>query len=171
MRIVRSFPRVIPPNRAYIVDQLERFYNQDYGYAGFQQVTAEDDIILLEWDIAIDQPNLRRFIRHCETQPDWPVTAPYHKTEDDIVHWMHFRKTGMSPHGGELWRPIFEGERDCDQVGTGIMYFPQGILDGCPNSDAGSQVLNDGLISRYLRSLPQWKPVPIMWDITVTHLH
>lgn len=171
MRIIRSFPKTIPPNRAYIMDQYERFYNQDYGYAGFQEVVNQDDIVLLEWDVAVDQPNLRRFIRYCEDNPDWPCVAPYHKTEDDELHWMHFRKIGMTPHGGELWRPIYQGEPDCDQFGPGLSYFPKGILNGCPNQDAGSQVLNDGLISRYLRSLPQWRPIPIHWDVHVTHLH
>lgn len=171
MRIIRSFPKTIPPNRAYIMDQYERFYNQDYGYNGFQEVVNESPLILLEWDVAIDQPNLRQFIRHIEEAPDWPHTAPYFKSEDDERHWMHFRLEGRTQWGGDVFRPIHEGEPDCDQVGTGIMYFPQGILHDCPNSDAGSQVLNDGLISRYLRTLPQWKPVPIHWDVVPVHLH
>lgn len=165
MRVVRSFPKVIPPNRTYIVDDLERFYNQDFGYSGIQPLINESAIVLIDWDMAIDQWNLRRFIQHAEANPDWPITVPYYKMVDGEPLIMHFRKTG------DGFRHVYGGEPDCDQMGTGICYLPRGILRDCPDSDSGSLVLNDGLISRYLRSLPEWKPIPIMWDVTVTHLH
>ena len=31
--------------------------------------------------------------------------------------------------------------------------------------------MNEGVIGRYLRSRPDWQPVPIAWDITTVHLH
>jgi hypothetical protein len=171
MRIMRSFPEPgkIPPGRAYVADDLEKLYTPvDHGgradFSGLRAVT--DDVILVEWDVAVDRANLARFAKLAEGR-DWPVVAPHYKLGDDgELHWVHFRRRGSE------WRPVFPGEWGCDQFALGLVFLPGGLLAGCPRGDEWSPAaMNEGVIGRYLRGRPDWRPVPIAWDITTVHLH
>ena len=127
-------------------------------FRGLRDIT--DDIVLIEWDVAVDKRNLVRFAALAEGR-DWPVVAPHYKVEGDTIHWVHFWKG----------QPVQPGDPECDQFAPGLVYLPGGLLRDCPLSDKWSPVMNEGVISRYLRSRPDWRPVPIAWDITTVHLH
>jgi hypothetical protein len=171
MRILRSFPEPgkIPPGRAYVCDDLEKLYTpvNAGGCADFSALRdIDDDVILIEWDVAVDEISLRRFVSHAQGR-DWPIVAPHYKiTPDGQRILVHFR---LRTDGS--FCPVIWGDRECDQFAPGLAYFPRGLLRDCPSGDARCDVMNEGVISRYLRSRPDWRPVPIAWDITTTHLH
>ena len=164
---MRSFPLPgkIPPGRAYVHDDLPKLYTpcSPLGSADFRALRDLDgDVILIEWDVAVDRANLARFAQLAEGR-DWPVVAPHYKVAEDghTIHWVHFWQG----------RPVGPGELFCDRFAPGLVYLPAGLLRGCPDSDEGCEVMNEGVIGRYLRSRPDWRPYPIAWDITTVHLH
>lgn len=171
MRIMRSFPLPgkIPPGRAHVADNLDKLYTplSELGSADFSALRKiSDPVILVEWDVAVDSLNLQWFADYAMGR-DWPIVAPHYKiTEDGQKVWVHF----VANRNGEL-RPVQPGDPACDQFALGLVYFPGGLLRDCPLSDTGSQVMNEGVISRYLHTRPDWRPVPIMWDIQTVHLH
>lgn len=160
MRIIRSFPETVPEGRAWVHDELERFYMSGYDYAGLKRYT--EDLILLEWDIAVSPADLERFAAHAAANGDWPLVAPY--TIGNPEHYAHWR------NGMQGLRPIHEHERSCDLFGFGLVYLPAWVIRDCPAGYQGSSIVGDGTLPRWLRSLPQWRPVPVDWSVRVVHL-
>lgn len=160
MKIIRSFPKVIPEGRAYVADDIERHLMQDYDYAWLRDVG--DDVLLLEWDIAVSVTDLTRFAARCQFQfAAWPLVAPY----EIGGHQAHWREV----HGA--YQPIRRGDPDCDLFGFGMAYFPAWVLRDCPPRFGGSTIMGDGTLPRWLRTLPNWRPVPVDWSVSVVHLH
>ena len=63
----------------------------------------DDDVILIEWDVAVDRLNLQRFAELAEGR-DWPLVAPHYKIgEHGELHWVHFRLTT------DGFRPVVPG--------------------------------------------------------------
>jgi hypothetical protein len=163
MKILRSFPDDGgPPGRAHVEDDLERYLNRPYDYSGLK--AYGDDILLLEWDIAVSRTDLGIFAQRVKGR-DWPMVAPF--LNRDGTHYMHWR---IPADPLLTLRPIFHGEPDCDLFGFGMVYFPAWVLRDYPPGWGSSSILSDGSFPRWLQSLPQARPVPVDWDITVVHL-
>src|SRR6478735_9107366 len=75
MKTIRSWPAVIPPGRNYVVDNLPKFLMGDYSYRGLGDL--DDDVLLIEWDMAIGKEDLDRFLGHIGDDPSRVVVAPY----------------------------------------------------------------------------------------------
>jgi hypothetical protein len=75
MRLLRSWPSRIPEGRSYVVDDIERLVIDNHSYGPLSAV--DDDVLLLEWDIAIGQEDLRHFADHAAKDPDRVLVAPY----------------------------------------------------------------------------------------------
>jgi hypothetical protein len=162
VKILRSFPDDGgPPGRAHVEDDLERHLNRPYDYSGLK--AYGDDILLLEWDIAVSRTDLGIFAQRVKGS-DWPVVAPF--LDRAGMHYMHWR----IPPGSRAVRPIHHGEPDCDLFGFGMVYFPAWTLRDYPPGWGNSSILSDGSFPRWLQTLPQWKPIPVDWGITVVHL-
>jgi hypothetical protein len=164
MKILRSFPDDGgPPGRAHVEDDLERYLNRPYDYSGLP--AYHDDILLLEWDIAVSRTDLGIFAQRVKGR-DWPAVAPF--LNRDGTHYMHWRYIGEPRR--EQYRPIRKWERTCDLFGFGMVYFPAWVLRDYPPGWGNSSILSDGSLPRWLQTLPQARPVPVDWDITVVHL-
>jgi hypothetical protein len=162
VKILRSFPDgALPVGRGYIHDGLERFLQPAFDYTGLKRY--DDDVIVLEWDIAVSAADIARF-REDVGGHDWPVVAPFLNREG--THFMHWR----DPGGGRALRPIVHGEADCDLFGFGMVYLPAALIRDYPGGFGGSSILSDGSFPRWLETLPQWRPVPVDWSITVVHV-
>jgi hypothetical protein len=165
VKILRSFPDDGgPPGRAHVVDDLERYLNRPYDYSGLK--AYGDDILLLEWDIAVSRTDLGIFAQRVKGR-DWPVVAPFLNRQG--THYMHWRAMTTAVEA-ERFRPIRKGEPDCELFGFGMVYFPAWVLRDYPPGWGNSSILSDGSLPRWLQSLPQARPVPVDWDITVVHL-
>lgn len=158
LRIVRSFPKVVPPGRAYVQDDLERFYMSEYDYQPLADFAGDDDIVLLEWDIAVSRYDLGMFIGRAHVHAG-PMVAPYDLTRPGT--WPHWRVQGSEV------RRIHKGEPECEYFGLGLVYLPNYVLKEYPVGHP----MTDGTLSRWFQSSEHAQPVPIDWGTTVTHLH
>ena len=159
LRIVRSFPKTVPSGRAYVQDDLERFYMDNYDYQGLKDFAGDDDVVLLEWDIAVSRYDLSMFIARAHIFGDWPLVGSY--VLDRPGTYPHWRD-----EDGEL-RRIHDNEPDCDLFGLGLVYLPNWVLRDFPKPNH----MSDGSLSRWLRTLPDWKPIPVDWATKIVHLH
>ena len=160
MRILRSFPNEDPPpGRGYVQDSLERFPQPAFDYTGLKAFA--DDVIIVEWDIAVSAADLAAFTERAGGE-HWPIVAPF--LNRDSAHYMHWRADGLR------YRPIIKDEPDCDLFGFGLVYLPAWVIRDYPNGYGGSSIMSDGSLPRWLREQPGWKPVPVDWTITVVHI-
>lgn len=158
MKVLRSFPADGPvPGRAYVQDYMPRLLNRGFDYMGLKDY--HDDIVLVEWDIAVSRPDLDRFVANAKG--DWPIVAPF--LARDGSHYMHWREEG------DGLRPIRKGEPDCDLFAFGLVYFPAWVIRDYPAGYGGSSILSDGSLPRWLQERER-RPVPVDWSVTVVHL-
>jgi hypothetical protein len=81
---VRSWPAVVQPGRAYVVDDLPRIVISDYDYAdalrrviGVADAKGITGIYLVEWDIAMSNGDWGLMTAHARTWPDRVWVGPY----------------------------------------------------------------------------------------------
>lgn len=130
MRWIRSWPRVIPPGRAYVVDDMERLVLDDYDYTPLGQ--ANESVCLLEWDMAISREDRVRFEEHAAENPGSVLVAPYrlyHVAPEPV--WAHrlVDEEGRESwiHGPRQSVPDWQDEA-CDYFGFGLIYFPAELV-------------------------------------------
>lgn len=164
MKLLRSWPARVPEGRNYVVDGVERLIIDRYTYEKLFDV--DDDIVMLEWDIAIDPEDLDQFTTAARENPGDVVVAPYRlrRPPPRKTEWVHRYATNEHVQFGDPF---------CHWFGLGLTYLPRGIIrhfraeferEGWPEG------FNDCTLSmwhwRVLR-----KEVPIMWDVRPVHLH
>lgn len=173
MRLLRSWPARIPEGRAHVVDDVERLIIDNHHYGPLLDV--DDDVLLLEWDIAVGQEDLRRFASLAALQPDRVQVAPYRIYADaynlpgDI--WAHRSWDGdgigtVRPNGA---MPVDTGAPFCQLFGLGMVYLPQALIR---RYLAGRWSTHFGDVE-----FSMWHyqhvthDVPIVWNIHPVHLN
>lgn len=138
-------------------DDIERLYTKPYDISGLKNF--HDDIILLEWDIAVSKPDLERFTERAKG--DWPIVAPF--LARDGSKYLHQRREANG------YRPIIKNEPTCDVFGFGLVYFPAWVIRQCPQQYGSSSIISDGTLPYWLQE-QEARPVPVDWSITIVHL-
>jgi hypothetical protein len=75
MLLVRSWPAHPPPGRCRVEDDAVRLVNDNYEYRGL--VDFGDDILQLDWDVAVSKEDLVSFAARARCAPSRPLAAPY----------------------------------------------------------------------------------------------
>lgn len=175
MQVLRSWPARIPPDRGYVVDNIDRIVIDNYDYSE-ALANVEDDILLLEWDIAVDRDALLRFGQRAQLHPDRVAVAPYriyaeayHIPEDIWAH-RHWGGEGagtMCPRG--RIQPVATGDPTCNLFGLGMVYLPRDIIRGYID-DGYARHMGDVEFSMWhYQKIRQ--EVHILWDVHPVHLH
>ncbi len=164
VRILRSFPNETPPpGRGYVCDEIERFPQPAFDYTGLKNYG--DDLVILEWDIAVSALDLARFAGRVSGL-QWPMVAPFrNRINGQLMHW---RSEPVAL--GESFRPIYQGEPDCDLFGFGLVYLPWWVIRDYPLGYGGSSMMSDGSLPRWMRGHAGWKPIPVDWTTTAVHI-
>lgn len=178
MRWVRSWPRVIPPGRAYVVDDMERIVLDDYDYTPLGKI--DEDVIVIEWDMALSREDRDRFARIAERHPRRVIVAPYklYHVADQPV-WAHRL---VDRHGRESW--VQGGETYCDYFGFGLIYLPRELVRAflaapapergrspflLPSQSYTDSRFHDQTFSVWLSRAGDM--AHIAWDVRPVHLH
>jgi hypothetical protein len=174
VRLLRSWPAVVPPGRAHVVDGVERLVMTDYDYRVLADV--DDDVLLLEWDIAVAREDLAVFAARAAAEPDRVLVAPYRlyisgregERELPAPVWTHRRFT--SPHSMRFVTPA---DPTCHLFGLGMVYLPRPLVLGFLDFLAGmsaERTFDDGTFSQWHYSRVR-RDVPVVWDASPVHLH
>jgi len=159
MRLVRSWPSVVPAYRSYVVDGIERVVIDDYNY-GTALRDLDDDVLLLEWDLAMGQEQLQSFARHAAAVPDEVLVAPYllypSGTGLPSTVWAHRRN---------YLQFVDEFEPTCRMFGLGMSYLPRHLL-----AAFDGERFDDGSFSTWHHE-KVGVPVVIDWNVRPVHLN
>lgn len=171
MQLLRSWPEQVPEGRAHVVDDIPRLVMRDYDYRA-PLAEVDDDVLLIEWDLAIGKEDLAEFARRARAAPDRVLVAPYrlyhYSSNRDRAEpiWVHRRYEG-TPESGTL-RHVTEADATCHLWGLGLTYLPRWVVAKFVAEWGGT--LSDGALSGWhYRHVQQ--EVPITWDIRPVHLH
>lgn len=180
MKLLRSFPRAIPPGRNYVVDGTPKLLMEQLDYRPPLEAMPPDDILILEWDIAVAKDDLVTFARRAARSPEQILVAPYKLYKGTKYSglkadmWVHRRWDGVCdpPYSAfpdhEHWRPVEEGEPTCNLFGFGMTYFPRHIIE-CFLA-VGANCMSDTPFGvwHYQNVAEE---VPIAWDCPAVHLN
>jgi hypothetical protein len=166
MKLLRSWPANLPPStdRAHVTDTIPRLYLSDYDYAPL--VDVDDDVVLIEWDIAIDKAGLVAFVARAKANPDRVIVAPYRLFETTVKSeplrkpvWCHRRADRTHVDTGEKWCALF---------GFGLIYFPRDLVQAYHRARPGH--FSDGSFSTWHEHEVSNR-VEIIWEAQASHLH
>jgi hypothetical protein len=166
MKLVRSWPLLPPTGRACVVDDAQRVVVDDYNYRGL--VELDDDVINLDWDIAIAREDLESFAARARSSPGRVLVAPYPIYPDTrpglpSVTWP------MRRYDGPNLRYVRTGESTCHLYGFGMVYLPRRMVREFADANPTLNFDDTRFASWHYRQTGQ--EVPITWDIRPVHLN
>lgn len=172
MKLVRSWPVRPPAGHSRVEDDAARLLNDGYDYSGL--AAFGDDLVHLDWDMAVHREDLQRFAVLARNEPSRVLVAPYRIYPDS--------RRGLS---GPLWaakryegtgmRYVREGEPTCHIFGFGMVYLPRELVaryvtEFAGELAAGSIKLDDVAFSGWHHKQVEAE-ARICWDIRPVHLN
>lgn len=167
MRLIRTWPHRVPEGRNHVTDDTERLVIRQYDARAL--ATLGDDVLVLEWDIAVGREDLLHFGDRAAETPDRVLVAPYRLYPPAYG----LREAIWSPRKMPGNIPVVPGDPVCHYFGLGMTYLPQHLLERFASTwlrDNPGGNLTDETFSRwhYLNADPD---VPICWEVRPVHLH
>jgi len=173
MRVLRSWPRSVPEGRSHVVDDIDRFEVDGYDYRRLAMV--RDDVLLIEWDLAVDPDQFAGFVDRAKQQPERVRVAPYrlyYQYADQTVWgdhkpglvWAHRRYTEP-----DRLRWVADNDQTCHLFGFGLTYLPFELLAGFCLDETGP--LGDSSFSHWHYRHADDPEVVIDWDCRPIHLN
>ena len=179
MKLVRSWPAVIPEGRAYVVDDIPKFVmgadTPNFDYRGL--VSLDDDVVLIEWDIAIGGEQLAKFMQRAKAEPDRVRVAPYllyRRGQDGRSPLWPFYCHRLREPGRRSWVTGPEHPY-CHMFGFGLIYLPAELIRGFAahvQLQPKTQFTDTTFSRWHMKNAPRThREVPIDWDCHAVHLH
>jgi hypothetical protein len=150
---------------------MERLVMDGYDYHVLEDV--DDDVLLLEWDIAIGEHELVRFAERARQAPDQVLVAPYPLYRSTIS----LAELGRSVYPFRLYnegnysmRWCTPADETCHMFGFGVVYLPRLLIKGYLADDYPG-LFNDVAFSGWHYRNAEHREVPIAWDCPAVHLN
>lgn len=174
MKLIRSWPAQIPEGRSYIVDDIPKFVmgadTPNYDYRGLADL--DDDVVLIEWDIAVGGEHLATFMQRAQAEPDRVRVAPYvlyrrpvRVGRQQIAFYVHRIRTQTA----RRW--ALPEDTHCQMFGFGLIYLPQALIQRFVAQMDPKSHFGDSEFSRWHMRNVKPCDVPIDWDLPAVHLH
>jgi len=141
----------------------------DHDYCVLDRV--DDDVVLIEWDMAVGRDELRAFIDLAAAGRSMPLVAPYvlYESTSGAPHnrpvWAHRRFT----HGDQHARFITEDDTATHLFGFGLVYLPRLLVKRWLYENHGH--FNDSSFSSWHYRHGDEPEVQIAWGVRPVHLH
>lgn len=162
MKLLRSWPFRIPQYRAHVVDGIQHLVIDRFDYRNLDLV--DDDVLLIEWDLAVSREDLAEFADRCRKAPECVLVAPYLLYNPDGPVWAH-RRYREAPEPDY----VYENEPICHLFGFGLTYLPRDLVKAFLETQP--RTFTDTSFSEWHHANVEHPEVPIAWDIRPIHLH
>ena len=180
MRLIRSWPEYPPEDHPQVIDNCERIYLHRPDMVDYTALSqADDNLLHLDWDVAVNRDELRMFAAKCEAEPDRVRVAP-------TINWVtrHKAHRGILPNMRTqwlVWRQLSVSRRNCvpgencDYFGFGMVYLPIRLIQ-MYKAERPSERFNDMSFSKwhyneYLGGWGKAPTVPVEWDVHAVHIN
>jgi hypothetical protein len=132
-----------------------------------------DDVLLLEWDIAIGKYELERFAARARAESGRVRVAPYpiyRSTLSLVGLGRSVYPFRLYNEGDYSMRWCTPDDATCHMFGLGVAYLPQQLIKGYLADDYPG-VFNDVAFSGWHYRNAEYRDVPIDWDCPAVHLN
>ncbi len=133
MKLLRSWPAVVPDGRSYVHDGIERLVMHGYDYSVLGDVG--DDVLLIEWDLAAGAEELTAFAARAAADPGRVLFAPYRlypggsqkASARKTPAWAAWRYKNNDQRNGQMVE-VNDGDPHAHVVGFGLIYLPRDLI-------------------------------------------
>jgi hypothetical protein len=179
MKITRTWPSPDPEikrGRNYIEDEFPRTYIKEYDNSSL--IDYKDDLVVLEWDIAVSLEDLECFCEIAAQTPEQVMVAPYKlypESDPQAIpaNGAFAHRVVQNPVTLHA-RWITVADWYCDLFSFGMVYLPKDLISGFIQAQESSGLadkrMTDANFSAWhYRQVKQ--PVAINWAVKPIHLH
>lgn len=148
-----------------MVDQIDRLVIDNHDYRALAEL--DDDVLLLEWDIAASKEDIEFFARRAKATPGDVLVAPYLLYTPEPV-WAHRSWPGgtMTPEGAA---PVATGAKTCNLFGLGLVYLPRELIARFCESGWANHFGDVEFSMWHYHNVKT--EVPIAWAVQPVHLN
>ena len=175
MLLIRSWPADPPPRHACCEDQIRRVLTAPFDYAPL--CALGDDVLHLDWDIAVSPEDLATFAASARRQPGQVLVGPYRTYPGSLF--------GADPVPRELPGPVWTAKVYADDrewsmhyvqpgdpvahlFGFGMVYLPAGLLARWAEQFPGAKMGDMEFSGWHYRIAG---PARICWAVHPVHLN
>jgi hypothetical protein len=157
----------------HIVDSCERVLIPSIDYRPLLNV--DDDVIHLDWDVAVGLIELRHFAKKCIANPEIVRVAPTmmyksrfwysegYATRPWTTNWMVYVQDSVGK------RVVYDGEPFANYFGFGMVYLPQWTIKEFAETLNSNEHFRDGNFCEWYFKRTNGQPVPVEWDTNAVH--
>lgn len=149
-----------------MIDDATRIPVDDYDYRAL--VDLDDDVLLLDWDMAVHRDDLEKFALRAGRTPGRVLVAPY-VAYPDTRPGLRRPTWTMRRYDGAQLRYVETGEPTCHLFGFGMTYLPRARILAFANANPETR-FDDTAFAGWMYRKTGWE-VPITWDIRPVHLN
>jgi hypothetical protein len=164
MLVVRAWPDHPPHGHARIEDGWPRVAVDGYDYRGLADLG--EDVISLDWDVAVSREDLHAFAGHARAQPGRVLYAPY-RAYGQAPGWVWAAKVYLAD--GMQMRYVDERDQFCHLFGFGMIYLPAPLIKGFIAANPGKVMDDISFSGWHYRNVA--RETPIDWPVRPVHLH
>lgn len=170
MKLVRSWPGRPPAGHPCVIDDATRLINDEYDYQ--ELGLFGDDILHLDWDMAVHREDLIRFAAMAREDPGRVLVAPY-RIYPDSRRGLHEPLWAAKRYEAGGMRYVREGEPTCHIFGFGMVYLPGALIarflaEFASELEAGRVKLDDVAFSGWHHKNVE-PEARIAWDVRPVH--
>ena len=167
MIVARAFPeRTYPGYRPHVIDGWPRVPVDDYDYRGLADLG--DDVIVMDWDVAISLEDLHLFAEHAAAHPGDVLAGANRLYKDGGPEWVWAASRYNTPEKQSM-RWLEEGEPTCHLFGFGLAYLPQLLIKQFIAEHPGHLMSDVDFAGWHYNRVRQ--EVPVDWSVHPVHLH
>lgn len=155
---LRSWVDPVPFGKAHVVDLLPRLIIANYDYRPLARFQHADQVVVIEWDVAVDPGQLACFCKHAAEHPARVLAAPYLIGDPAHRNWVHRDEAGHR---------VVEGAARCHSFGFGLTALPMVAVRAFCETWAGEDKrMTDSNFSAW------WgRGADLDWSVRPVHLH
>lgn len=130
-----------------------------------------DDVLLIEWDIALGRDELVRFAKRAQETPEQVLVAPYPIYRSTIgLHDIEKPVWPMRRYnaGEQSMRFVQPSDTHCHIFAMGVIYLPAAVVKAFL-ADYPGHFSDTSFSGWHYRNITQ--DVPIAWDCPAVHLN
>lgn len=178
MRVIRSWPAVVPAGHARVEDGFERVYTPPFDYFPLGAVAgAGTDVLHLDWDTAVSPEDLALFADRARGQPGRVLVAPVRcypgSLHGTVKRELRRAVWNCRVYEGSRTRYVERGEPFAHLFGFGMVYLPAATV----SAYCAEVVASDPVVGFSDVGFSGWHHVQVereaalCWDVSPVHVN
>jgi hypothetical protein len=176
MKVIRSWPVVVPAGHARVEDSFERVYTAGFDYFPLGvPAAAGADILHVDWDTAVSPEDLAIFADRAKDEPTRVLVAPMREYPGGL-HGTTPRRLSRPTwncrvYEGSATRYVTPADEFANLFGFGMVYLPAKLVEAyCAEAAGSGEPFSDIGFSGW-HYIAVEREARLCWDVSPVHVN